>query len=770
MVKIIFLCLNFINIISIKITVHYKKKILIKMELSKLHITGILDKTTPMIVLNEIIHSYNLNIFPDKNSISVINNYKTEFIDLGNINNMGKLSEFINPYCIWTYDSLMESYRTITSFLNNTLDFTNIEGGIPDDENPKKIPPSILYGICRRNGILTNYDTSLENLVDSVNLLNKNDVNIQDIIINKVKKSNKIHLLSILNLGIFNDTIQTPSVPLLTEVVNYENLRKNYKNFNSEKYLRHNIIPKNNNEAISLAAINFGYDISESKIPVQEYYSMKMDHYNYKPLDSNLKAKLKYDPNYTNLKMTFNPLFCEKYYSENDLITITNNEGYDIDEENLYETLQVVYVSPNFYFGNRPEIINEYTCIFLDPLSDIDPLELICHGIIDGSMIGYTFNELYLTFKSYQNYINPVNKELFSYYSIRKLKRMCLIMRNENKNITKKRRELYNLILDLEIKNDKSRAKFKLLRSIYKKYPLFINNFIIELFNLSMFMRGWNGLDIYPISKISSYNQLEVDLNITQQLYKLENLCRNFDVIKLNEHISINVDSLKHDNENISNENISNENISNENISNENISNENISNENISNEHIINENISNEHMINENENNNEDMNNEDENNEDENNEDENNEDENNEDMNNENENNKDINNEDMNNEDMNNEDMNNEDMNNEDMNNEDMSNEDMSNEDSIKLNGTLGSWLLRLPLVNFDNDFNICYDSDEGLNIQDRLNIIKKGNDYKSYQSCIRVSSNILAFTSYYLMKCVNMEPLFDHTLLKKIQ
>lgn len=82
---------------------------------------------------------------------------------------------------------------------------------------------------------------------------------------------------------------------------------------------------------------------------------------------------------------------------------------------------------------------------------------------------------------------------------------------------------------------------------------------------------------------------------------------------------------------------------------------------------------------------------------------------------------------------------------------------------NVKIKG-MGDYILELPLMNYhsaSNTFTVSSDIDEGLTIQDRINIVKGGED-GSYKSCIRMSSNILCSSAYYYMRILGMRLPFD--------
>ncbi len=76
----------------------------------------------------------------------------------------------------------------------------------------------------------------------------------------------------------------------------------------------------------------------------------------------------------------------------------------------------------------------------------------------------------------------------------------------------------------------------------------------------------------------------------------------------------------------------------------------------------------------------------------------------------------------------------------------------------------IGRSILKLPLIQYHKDsksFITSTDESEGLTIEDRLYIIKGGED-GSINSCIRMSSNKLCASAYYYMRLIGMIMPFD--------
>jgi len=77
--------------------------------------------------------------------------------------------------------------------------------------------------------------------------------------------------------------------------------------------------------------------------------------------------------------------------------------------------------------------------------------------------------------------------------------------------------------------------------------------------------------------------------------------------------------------------------------------------------------------------------------------------------------------------------------------------------------GPIGEEIMNLPLLLWDRgDWHVSSNQDEGLTIQDRINIIKEGETHPTMVSCIRTSSNWLLSSSYRYLEMLDNRLNFD--------
>lgn len=84
--------------------------------------------------------------------------------------------------------------------------------------------------------------------------------------------------------------------------------------------------------------------------------------------------------------------------------------------------------------------------------------------------------------------------------------------------------------------------------------------------------------------------------------------------------------------------------------------------------------------------------------------------------------------------------------------------------------GEIGNQILDLPLLKISGgEFQPVASEESGKTIRGRLHIVKSGDDHVTYDSCIRLSSNLLAITCWRYMEVLGMSTPFDIERLREI-
>jgi hypothetical protein len=91
-------------------------------------------------------------------------------------------------------------------------------------------------------------------------------------------------------------------------------------------------------------------------------------------------------------------------------------------------------------------------------------------------------------------------------------------------------------------------------------------------------------------------------------------------------------------------------------------------------------------------------------------------------------------------------------------------------ENSCNKLGSLSLMILNLPLLKYSQgEFKMITNNTEGRTIAERLDIVKMGDSHNGWESCIRLSSNLLAVTSWRYMQILQMRLPFRLDRLREI-
>ena len=526
--------------------------------LSRLLITGSVDINTPLCILSEIADAHGINYdasnFDDKQYtqklIDIINSNETVFIKfpINSIRDWEFLARFINKSILWSQNLLVDAYKYLSSFNNDGVISENLINeisinfitGIQTSENIYSINPCILYKICKDFNINITSKTSIEQMSQAVHYIKCDKSQLISKIISSVHEFNQPSLVNLLinndNLlhqtkRIYQNKIEYNNLP--SQLTTYDELLKLENRMSKIEELRLMIVPKTNEGAIILAAVNNYIDISKSKLPINEYIELQNKGLNYKPLDKWFKYWYKKNYDLFDLRKTFNPIFPCKMYNQTLLLNLANNYGCNIKDKNYknpYDFLQIAYTSETFYQGLLPLTKKGATIIDLDEFSDIPYGQLLSYGQIDVSLNPITISELIDLFTANQNFTSPFGGEkVFSRISIKKLKNILLYPHGSDYHIKIDtatlfiRKKLFDLITELELTND---DVSKTLVMIYKNGNPHIKKYIENLLNtllvLGMNMRGWLGKGDYPIyeAPVPYDEEIAVALNVTQSIAK----------------------------------------------------------------------------------------------------------------------------------------------------------------------------------------------------------------------------------------------------------
>jgi len=522
------------------------------MKLSRLHITGKISLETPLDVILEIIECHDINCTSIKslqqlsNIIDEINQEKVSTVKKKkDIDDYGSIAIFVNPNVDWNISDLDVAYKFLKSFYSsNEYQFISpdFSYGLQTPENINSLNACVLYGACKFYDISINYNTTIEEMSDSL----KTFLISPKLIINSI--SNKllgfsceelIRFRHSLELGISKKIVSLNKPRRKNEIIDddivlqtvspenttvkyivptYEELKKcadNIITFYPINESRVDYKVKTYCEAIVLASLIYSRDLIQSKDPIKDYNSLKL---------KNIE-KSNFNP-----RLPFNLYTTERL---NELIEIEGHSYDDLEDQSKYELLQIINLSQNFYHGKMEPFESTETIIELNNVNELSNDECISFGLELFKVL--TYKELNNWYRESNNLYEPCIDKLLSDISIKKLLYLSKVPKRysesmENYEIRKELHENINVILEQTSDKQIKELNEKINKDTIGSTKEVIEKFLDLLLDLGMNMRGWNGIGEYPITRESTIltDQLIIDRRVNETLHSIQLYQENF--------------------------------------------------------------------------------------------------------------------------------------------------------------------------------------------------------------------------------------------------
>ena len=511
--------------------------------LSRLCITGKLDESTPLEVILAVadVHCIDYsdldNLEKIGDLIEKINEEKVETVSrMRKDEDYERISHFVNPNkdVIWNKEDLEVAFAYLTSFSDSRF-YKEIHPafafGSQTPENPRTLNECVIYSACRYYNIELTLYTKVEEMVNMLRYFLSSKELIIEAITNKLissdvtvkrlldiehmihKSINGIKSPKLMQRELESNVKELPPVPQLENYnfpPDYQKINKIAQDVNiyypTEDAIKSYIV-NNHEDAIVITSILYGLDITNEKDP----------HNVYKGLLKN-GAKLSQNP------IKFNCNFSIDMYTSGVLSTLLKIEGYNNDELNvmdkdaMYEALQVISLSNNFFHGKKKPYLHKETLINNDIIENLDNEDCISFGYTNGYVI-YTYNELYELYNHSKTLYEPIElaiKVPLSFYSVKKLRYLTKKLR-DNTFL-----ELINTLDNAYNSSDSLTIKIKesIDEDLMKKEVL--SNFMDILVKLAMNMRGWSGKGEYPVKSAHQLEDHLVDIRVGESLVQMD--------------------------------------------------------------------------------------------------------------------------------------------------------------------------------------------------------------------------------------------------------
>ncbi len=526
--------------------------------LSRISITGTLNENTPLCVLKEIadIHgidsidrlekTYLNNIHIRRDVIRELNesHYTQHEIIPPITKDVDKIaaSRFVNKYTSWNMHDLREAFSILRIYMREApLPSEHFIYGLQTPRYVASLNVCVLYKICRANNLHMEFHHSAKHLEMAVRMIiQPTHISCKFIYrqLSYVHEDNIPSLyLKVCNMMDVGNP--SPSMADVDMIDYHTDITNSIELFKDHATVLRRVVPKTYGEAIALGALVFNMDVSYSYNPILEYNNMIKSHEcseDWIPIDKNMRLELRYNPMSFRLDTNFNPNLPGELYGEDNLIGLAEEEGFDnedLNNEAPYSLLCFAFLSPTFYHGKYPTILNEKTHMHWLDVEKIPPQSFLCYGVRTQGLTALRYNELTDLFRINRNFTNPLDENggAFPELAIKKLKRLCQSFGiNDTEESMNERKALYQVIEIAELFTKTEGTKLKKFYNSYRKgtdeYKQQIRNILQSMLNLAMYMRGWFGEGDYPIGCAPVENYNEVYIQVTAGINDFENLCK----------------------------------------------------------------------------------------------------------------------------------------------------------------------------------------------------------------------------------------------------
>jgi hypothetical protein len=343
-----------------------------------------------------------------------------------------KIASFINPdkSVAWSMNTLITAFKDmlkvglIDEIKINIPDHIII--GLKSVENPLTFNASMLYRICKKYGVCTRPSMTIEQLGNAVTIIR--DILCFKIIIPNSPVFNKVDTGIYINFLLDSET-KAQYVPEYNPMTmaNFENLCSHYDNISDVNKTIHRIEPTSHQEAVIVAALKHGIDISSSTVPLLELIELDNCN-NYEPRDHNFRRRYKRNPMWFSPKKNYSSTLAMIYNTES-LISFLKGEAIPQEEidsitvapnsrekrEMLKNSLYQARISYTFYYGWHPDCSNATTPIELEDLTDekADIKTTITYGSVEcEDLIVYKVSEMTNHFLASKSFTNPTQINL----------------------------------------------------------------------------------------------------------------------------------------------------------------------------------------------------------------------------------------------------------------------------------------------------------------------------------------------------------------------
>lgn len=525
------------------------------MFLTKINFINGINLKTPDCVIKDIVSPYGIKYENENNDIKKkhklikllekIQPYVIKEPLTGD--DMSKIASFLNPNCEikWSSNGLKKAFSN-TYFAMELCDVKcnikkEIDYGYPDEKNPLRLSPAIVYGFLLKANININSKCTENNLY-TVHQLSNEHINLtKELIKNAINVLNKNDMMSLAS--------SIKELSLIKQEINKDLVKKIYPKLGNKISKKYSIA-SSNEHAIALAAKIYNKDISLCFNPLAEYYTLSTTPNEF-PITKSIRKIYQLNPHCIDIRSVFNPIFPQEAYSVD--VLINYSKKYKLDTKNpivIYNKLCARYLTNSFYYGLIPFVQSYETPIELEDIFFADFNKTIISYGAEGKYDIYTVDELILLFNSYGSF-QYSEENSFDLNAIETLYKLCefygvgkKIRISESKK--NKLTELKKIIEEIKINMSEIfmvlNNHFNYMNMLKKDDKSILIDLLYSLLNCALFARGWTGeiitydnilthINVLPIFFLPRYNNETSIKNTTVAIINFLENTNKFPVI-----------------------------------------------------------------------------------------------------------------------------------------------------------------------------------------------------------------------------------------------
>lgn len=505
-------------------------------ELNRVKYIRPLTKNTPRCVLKELLILCNLHKYTkylDTNYISVIRKLETykgyTLPDTSEYTHedLRSIAEYVSTTDeSWTSGGLSEAFKHLKSCEIPKEEFRI---GPKTNKFPYSYDACMLFKLCQTNSISLTFDTTIEQMREYISFINLPRNELISKIINKLYSVPRTLLVILTGIRADLDTDFVFDETRINEI-NGEMLK-------DEKYVIKNSDHIDDDHAIVYCMKYFNIDISETEYPRAEFNHIKTFPKalgKYTPLDQKFQELYTKNPSFYDVRYNFKSRLRE-VYTHQDLMNLVKYEGLSIldiqSREDACQRLFNCQTKKTFYQGVIPYTQKTETFVYQDPIAETNKELLVSYGILTtNKFIILTIQEIIDHFKHYDFPVDfETHAEVISDEALDKLELIC--DRNPWMDEYADLRQIISgMRLAIKIKKE-SEVDFVNFYKTNEFQQQYFDKFISEMLELAMYMRGWNGIDEFPLkSEVCNkfaLDDIRIAENVTKKYASILELVKN---------------------------------------------------------------------------------------------------------------------------------------------------------------------------------------------------------------------------------------------------